>query len=220
MEMSLSPPSEKEQNDPGKNILLLRRPRPPKQVLKISSPREGVTFKSPSPHFQLTTTPKAIMVQHRSLPMHNDLYRTDIMHDRSEFSIHPPHPKGPEFFPPGKVIFHAPTSMDPFDVVPDEIHLSGPEHTFTLDNFLIQLGTEHPPLKVSEGMISRQNYLKMTGWFAANVPTQEKINTLDLEVDYQVPMGRVPKGQILIGKFAAQFHALKLFECAVKSVNC
>lgn len=202
----MSPPSEKEQNDPGKNILLLRRPRPPKQSLKIPSPpkcsSDGVTFKIPSPHSQISATPKAIMVRHRSRPMHHDLYRTDMLHDRSKFIINSPHPKGPEFFPPGKVFRFAPAqiSIDLLDILPDEIHLPGPEHTFTLDDFLMKLEPYDPSLKVSEGMVSRHNYLKLTGWFATNIPTQEKINTFDLEVDHQVPMGRVPRGQILIGK--------------------
>lgn len=189
--------SAKVQND----HILLRRPRPPKQALKLPSPSDGVTFDIPSPH---SATPKSIMVRYQSLPTHHDIYRTDIeemVHERSKFIIHSPHPKGPEFFPPGRTL-HAPTqiSMDPFDILPDVILLPGPEHTFTLDNFRIQVEADHPPLQISQGMISRQNYLKLTSWFTTNVPTQENMNTLDLEVDYQAPTGRVPRGQILVGK--------------------
>ena len=187
--------SEKVQNGP----LLLRRPRPPKPAPKHS---DGVPFDT---RMSQSVTPKAIVCRRRLLPTHEDVYRTDIdemVDECSKFIIHPTHPKGPEFFPPGKIL-HAPVQilMEPFDLLPDEIYFPGPECTFTLDNFLLRAERNCPPLQISQGMISRENYLKLTGWFATHVPTQEKVNLLNLEVDHQAPAGRVPRQQVLIGKF-------------------
>lgn len=142
------------------------------------------------------------MVRQKTVPIHHDLYRTnnieEMVNERSKFIIHPPHPKGPKFFPPGKVIRTlGQISLDPLDILPDVIHLPSSEPIFTLDDFLIQTAY-HIPLEVSQGTMSRENYLKLTSWYATNVPIQENLNTLDLEIDHEAPLGRVPRRQILI----------------------
>lgn len=47
--------------------------------------------------------------------------------------------------------------------------------------------------------VSRQNYLKLTGWFAANVPSQEKLNISNLAIDSQPPEEFKPRLQALLG---------------------
>ena len=135
--------------------------------------------------------------------MDKQLYEADIekkLKELAQFTIHPTVPKGPEFFPPGRV-FHQAESFNPAltDLLPDEIHLAEPEHSFTLNDFQLP-PPSLPHLQVSHGAVSRENYLKLTGWFAKNVPTQENVNTLEMSVDHQATPNRVPRGQILIGK--------------------
>lgn len=201
--MSTSPSSTKVQSCLGANILLLRRPRPPKQVLKLPPFSDGAATTT-------AITSKDIMVRQKTVPIHHDLYRTnnieEMVNERSKFIIHPPHPKGPKFFPPGKVIRTlGQISLDPLDILPDVIHLPSSEPIFTLDDFLIQTAY-HIPLEVSQGTMSRENYLKLTSWYATNVPIQENLNTLDLEIDHEAPLGRVPRRQILIGKLNLPVH--------------
>ena len=72
---------------------------------------------------------------------------------------------------------------------------------FTLHDF--QLSAEVSPRRRCENegkVISRQNYLKLTGWFATNVPTQENLNTVNLVVGVQPPDERKPRRQALLGK--------------------
>ncbi len=80
------------------------------------------------------------------------------------------------------------------------------EHLDSLDNFtLAEFQMVAPQRRVlspinSAKVISRQNYLKLTGWFAVNVPTQESLNTVELEAALQSPQERKPRHQVLLGE--------------------
>ena len=156
---------------------LLRRPRPPSQVFqgpentsssssgrKASSPQRGDPQKSvctphPTPYSCATTADKSTL-----LPQ-GRAYRT--------YYVHPLFPRGPSFFPPGRVLRQC---------GPVEESESQSAEEFTLDEFQFAAETSHPVLlnRLQGSVISRQNYLKLTGWFAANVPQQESINTVEL----------------------------------------
>lgn len=86
--------------------------------------------------------------------------------------IHHLHPKGPPPLPMGKIIRHTDVGTVP----------STEQHLFTLSDFL--LSTEHPQNKLlvqSQCMMSRENYLKMTGWFATCSPQQMTLHMQTLE---------------------------------------
>ena len=208
------PPHDEGQS--GSNALpLLRRPKPPQKPLSPKARHVSFqTYAEPS-YSQRKAALKAILEssnRYRTLgSIHTDLYRTNLehlltekevaLHESTKFTIHTQLPTGPEFFPPGKVIHANTENSNLLDFLPSEIHLGDPEHSFTLNDFQIPPAPSRPPIHISQGMISQQNYLKLTSWFSKNVPKQENLNTLDLEMDHQVPvaLNRVPRGQILIG---------------------
>lgn len=196
------------------NILLLRRPKPPKPILNCISKstdtpdttgtgamKNMVTFSDqPEPTSTITSRPR----RHRSLPVsEDDIYRTDIeqlIHQQSKFVVNPVFPRGPEFFPPGRVLrADTLTTMTAMDFLPDEIHLMNLGPSFTFNDLQLPPAPHPPPIQISQGALSRQNYLKLTSWFATHVPTQESVNKLELEVDHQAPASRVPKRQVLAG---------------------
>lgn len=81
---------------------------------------------------------------------------------------------------------------------------------FTLHDF--QLSAEVSPRRRllcenSVKIISRLNYLKLTGWFATNVPTQENLNTVKLAVGVRPPDERKPRHQALLGKLYHGTHS-------------
>lgn len=199
------------------NIFLLRRPRPPKPILDPPSPKvtittpletsnDNSTTKSRLPFPGQPTLLRSNMVnnrRHKSLPVHEGLYRTDIeqlIQQHSKLVINSITPRGPEHFPPGRVLrADTLTTMTALDFLPDEIHLIKPDPSFTFKDFQIPCPSSSLPIQISHGVVSRQNYLKLTSWFAKNVPSQESLNTLDLEVNHQAPSSRIPRCQILAG---------------------
>lgn len=195
------------------NPPLLRRPKPPQKPVPPKARRVSFQIAAPS-YAQRKAALESILEssnRYRALgSIHTDLYRTNLehiltetqvaLHESAKLIIHTQLPKGPEFFPPGKVIHANTDSSNLMDFLPDEIHLGDPEHDFTLNDFQIPPAPSRPAIHVSQGMISQQNYLKLTSWFSKNVPKQENLNTFELEVDHQVPLGRVPRGHIIIGK--------------------
>ena len=57
------------------------------------------------------------------------------------------------------------------------------ESQFTLNDFLLdqeEAKINLVPTKLQGSMMSRQNYLKLTSWFATHVPQQDTLNTLAL----------------------------------------
>ncbi len=204
------PPEKVQNND---NMLLLRRPRPPKSNSLDLSPSKTASSLS-----RRHTTGVSLTSDHSGSQVVRDfrksltplldknLYKADVEERLQELSHFMTVPKGPKFFPPGRV-FHSesyPSML--LDLLPDEIHLAEPEHDFSLNDFrLPPPPPHHPHLQVSHGTVSRENYLKLTGWFAKHVPTQESVNTLEMSVDHQAPPDRVPRAQIFIGKCIATF---------------
>jgi hypothetical protein len=57
---------------------------------------------------------------------------------------------------------------------------------------------EPPRTRLKEKVLSRQNYLKLTGWFATHFPRQDTLNTMIITVDHSVPNGRKPHHQMLL----------------------
>lgn len=201
-------------NNSLKETFLLRKPRPPKPIpdFQLQESRKNSTgtiiYKDVPPYMEQPSTPKSVKARNQlsqALPELKDLYRThmeDLSRKDPKFVINAVYPRGPKFFPPGRV-FHADpvTSMTAWDFLPDEIHLADLASNFTFNDLQIPVLLEAAPRFPIQGTVSRLNYLKLTGWFAKNVPTQENLNMLDLEVDHAALPGRVPKGQILVGEF-------------------
>ena len=127
-------------------------------------------------------------------------------------TIYPLFPRGPQFLPPGRKTLSLKHKSPPRpwwetgeggpnlgDVAP-----SGGERKhceFMLGNF--QFDPEEPaaPSKLKGSVISRQNYLKLTGWFATHVPQQDTVNTMDitgivLYVYWQLTMSSVRWGLV------------------------
>lgn len=113
----------------------------------------------------------------------------------SDVIVHPLFPRGPQFFPPGK------TKPKKRKYLPHNwwekgengdlnFHEFGPheEEIENDDDIMAQyseLTTEDttlygPPTRLCGKILSRQNYLKLTGWFATHVPQQDSLNTLDI----------------------------------------
>ena len=92
--------------------------------------------------------------------------------------IHPLFPKGPPPLPMGKIIKHTEIPSPPPFPTP-------PLDTFTLTDFLLCNDTARGGTRrlVSSDSIvlSRDNYLKMTGWFAFNAPRQSVMHTRNIE---------------------------------------
>ena len=163
-------------------VVLLRRPRPPKAIKK-SAPQQVPSLK----HF-----------------LNSSAATTPLDSERSHISMYGLYPRGPDFFPPGKKL-HAsiPLYRDEMECVPDEIHLATPRQAFfTLNDFLVAAEEmeNKMPISKSKGMISRQNYIKLTSWFSKNVTKQKNPNTCELEIHHQAPLNRVPRKQVLIGR--------------------
>lgn len=115
--------------------------------------------------------------------------------DRSNFVIHSLYPRGPAFFPPGHVLHSHNTA---------EGKLPEPLAITDEDPDIHNLHAWMPPRPVirtsrSAAMISRQNYKKLTGWFATHVPTQENLNTVNFDLEAGTPPTRKPTQQAVIG---------------------
>ena len=194
---------------------LLRRPRPPKALTNPAQPSnrgDGSTKNRISP--QKSSKSK------QSSPLFLESFQPSDIHTnaKTDFPIYPLYPKGPDFFPPGKkLVSHLGDFQMPlFEDSPSPESFCGPENDpldsdcypesddeLTLANFQMSAGVSPQcRLLYEKGakVISRENYLKLTGWFAVNVPTQQNINTVDLDVGLQSPEERKPRHQALIGQ--------------------
>ena len=190
---------------------LLRRPRPPK----------ALTAPPPKANDHHRPSPRKSLHGHYTDSTTLSTHCTHDVHTKTNFSIHPLYPKGPSFFPPGKkmVACHGagPVYLPPLynneeiynkSVIGNENNNDSMnfEHLDSLDNFtLAEFQMVAPQRRVlspinSAKVISRQNYLKLTGWFAVNVPTQESLNTVELEAALESPQERKPRHQVLLGE--------------------
>lgn len=116
----------------------------------------------------------------------------------SDVIIHPLFPRGPQFFPPGKIKPKKHKSLphnwwEKGDNGDLNFHEFAPhEEEIENDDIMAQYSestTEEtllyePPTKLRGKILSRQNYLKLTGWFATHVPQQDSLNTLDISSMY------------------------------------
>ena len=104
-------------------------------------------------------------------------------------------PRGPQFFPRRKVkrtrhhSHKRSTRKGEEDVSPSKVAPSGQgedgDIILTAAEDLEEMVLYQPPATIlREKMISRQNYLKLTGWFATHVPQQASLNTLDMTGRY------------------------------------
>lgn len=195
----------KTSKDPD-NIVLLRRPRPPKKTINLRSDQNPITNSfatiSSEGDFYSPITARKNCLDGTGEMKH---LKSDPRRKQGDFVIHPLYPRGPEFFPPGSALHAstAPTISQLLDqVLPNEIHLpctTKEKDQFMLNSFLIPVKIR-PPVKIYPGSISHQNYQKLTSWFSRHFPRQDKLNQAKLEVGLQPPPSRVPKQQVLLGK--------------------
>lgn len=150
-----------------KSVPLLRRPRPPKQTkTKLSNSNASSETTSKSEYSAALTanhTQDCIIV-------HPTPYTAD---SDSTFAIYP---RGTSLLPPGKVLRSNHQTRFVEESQTEQVE-------FTLNDFQLSAEALHQvmPNKLRGAVISRQNYLKLTSWFAANVPKQKAINTVNLE---------------------------------------
>lgn len=165
-----------------KSVPLLRRPRPPKQAntkLSYSNVSSGTTSKSED------GTVLTASRTHDCTFVHPTPYTTDAFND----SMFTTYPRGTSLLPPGKVLRD--NRQTGFI---EESQTTQVE--FTLNDFQLSSETLHQvmPNKLRGAVISRQNYLKLTSWFAANVPKQKTLNTVNLEGEYIHPFMQTVSG--------------------------
>ena len=105
----------------------------------------------------------------------------DSYSSHDTFTIHSLFPRGPPPLPPGKILKAAHQRLpslgfENVELPSSEVEREDPE--FTLDDFQMVAGMSYKVVnsKLHGAMISRQNYLKLTSWFATNVPTQDTLN--------------------------------------------
>ena len=182
---------------------LLRRPRPPSEnyILKKAS-------SSSFPAHPHTSTSSCIGNSHRHSQLVpppttacSDALWTRTMacveeRSPSSFHIHPLHPKGPPFLRPGRILkaglpillppLHGHPGKEGNGEAPDYYCPPQDQSQFTLNDFLIRTANHTSssrvvPSQLRHAVISRENYLKMTSWFATNVPSQHQLNTVDIE---------------------------------------
>lgn len=168
------------------SVPLLRRPRAPKPA-KIASNKSTKT--SDQCDYHLTSDETWIGAELGNLELE------EAADGRSNFVIHSLYPRGPQLFPPGNVL-HSYGSLGISD--PPPVHHSLRE----VD--LYELEAWMPPKPVlrtlrSGAMLSRQNYKKLTGWFATHVPKQETLNTVNFSLEAGSPPVRKPAPQAIIG---------------------
>ena len=149
-----------------KSVPLLRRPRPPKQTkTKLSNSNASSETTSKSEDGAANHTQDCTFV-------HPTPYTADAYND-STFTTYP---RGTSLLPPGKVLRSNHQTRFVEESQTEQVE-------FTLNDFQLSAEALHQvmPNKLRGAVISRQNYLKLTSWFAANVPKQKAINTVNLE---------------------------------------
>ena len=176
------------QNPPASSsIPLLRKPRPPSdayiphKTLSSSSSNHTTTASS---HRTVSSRPC------NPVPPPTTAYTDALIRDIIEnepppaFHIYPLHPKGPPLLPPGKIL----RSSDPVLPCPlpvfEQKETPNNQQSFTLNDFLRTAERSDSvvvPSTLSHAFISRESYAKMTSLFTTHAPTQERVNTVDLE---------------------------------------
>ena len=140
---------------------LMRKPRPPSESY-LNAPL----------HFP----PPVKKTNGKSPDVNNASSTPDELCNRCNFTIHPLHPKGPPFLPPSKIIrsqWYEPVS---------DVPVAPPPPLFTLNDFLQNSDdVKYLKSRLERAAISRDNYLKMTGWFATQLPTHNAVTVKELQ---------------------------------------
>ena len=169
-----------------KSVPLLRRPRAPKPI-KVTSTKSNKT--SPHTDYHLVNDETLDSSELGNI----EVEETD---GKSNFVIHSIYPRGPEFFPPGKVL-HSYNAVAESDQLFTEADILDEFDIYDLEAWM----PPKPVLRTSKSgaMLSRQNYKKLTGWFATHVPQQDTLNTIQFSLDAGTPPARKPVPQAIIG---------------------
>ena len=167
------------------SIPLLRRPRAPKPI-KIERAESKKTSKN-NYHLVKDDYDETLDVAELGYLTLED------PDGRSNFVIHSLYPRGPEFFPAGNVL-HS------YNAVPVQPSLDS--DVLMEEGDLQSWLPPRPILRSSQSgaMLSRQNYKKLTGWFATHVPKQENLNTVQFGLEAGPVPTRKPAQQAIIGK--------------------
>ena len=189
------------------SVVLLRRPRPPRNSFYLSTERNPSTQKGDliSSHL-ISSHPLEIPSlkpkgKRKDAAAGLNAKASELELRRGDAPFHSSFLGGPEVCLPGNML-HTNFPLSKCEL-PHEIHLpnrGGEKDQFMLNNFLFPVKLR-PTVCLSQGSISRQNYLKLTSWFSFHVPGQEKLNETTMEVDLIAPSRRVPKRQALLGKW-------------------
>lgn len=153
------------------SIPLLRRPRPPSQSYQLNKKQAHPSSSSQAPAWSQGSN----RCYYPYPPPSTAAY--PVVYDDPHFpDIHPLHPRGPPFMPPGRIMR---SGYCYYEGVP--VHDYKPPE-FTLNDFLKV--SNDPSIMVSgpgNPVISRENYLKMTSWFATHIPKQAHLNTVNIK---------------------------------------
>lgn len=111
--------------------------------------------------------------------------------------IHPLHPKGPPYLPPGKIL------CQDYGYNTDIMTECKPAQTpeFTLNDFMQktdQAQSEEELSSTTEITFSRENYLKMTSWFATQKPKQRVMTNWLAESMYIYSITNSPEEACII----------------------
>ena len=184
----------------GPGLALLRKPRPPKRTVQLlASQSQG-------------NTAEYLEFGCENSPEHNPRWNTAVTRTsggttyvdgdkRQPFELHPLGPKGPPFFKPtlkGNLAPAIPHTLQD-EILFKSLKEISKKDKFILNSFLLPVKLQPPPT-IKAGCVSRQNYEKLTSWFAHNVPSQEQVNTSVLDLHVEQPPIRVPKHQVIIGE--------------------
>jgi hypothetical protein len=104
----------------------------------------------------------------------------------NDIHIYPLHPKGRAPLPMGKFL-HAPV------INASNSNVINPNE-FTFNDFLLPngLASKRELISSAQIVISRENYVKMTSWFALNPPRNASLNLVNLEMDQLTAESRTP----------------------------
>lgn len=178
------------------SVQLLRRPRAPKPTkVEPEKPKKISPLKNDDFYdSEATWNPSELSYLEFEEP-----------DDRSNFVIHSLYPRGPAFFPPGHVLHSHNTAGGGLAESLAIIEEVDPD-THSLHAWL----PPRPVIRTSRSatVISRQNYKKLTGWFATRVPTQENLNTVNFDLEAGTPPTRKPAQQAIIGMSIILYYLL------------
>ncbi len=161
------------------DVCLLRKPLPPSDYYKTAFQTSPISYSSTLTNDSLPDTHPPLSAQCVNRVPYNTPYRRPQHRKEEEetITIHPLLPKGPPPLPPGKILSQR---MDYLSLLawPElEETTVNPPPEFTFNDFLRSPSNQTKLLKTNRATISRENYLKLTSWFATQKPTQTELST-------------------------------------------